>query len=384
MQIAETFWLVLIIGSVGGLTIGYILYPLLLVLLLPKRASLIPSGLTASVTLIIPAWAEKELEVKIDETQALDQIGIDLQVIVITDQASPTNLPPNFTWIQETARRGKSASINQAMKSVRTPLVVFSDANTRLHPSSLVHLLAPFQDPRVGAVAGEKQVRSVRSTAAGEEVYWKYESLLKRMDASLHSVISGAGELFAMRTLLFEDLPNDAVLDDLEMSWQVIRKGHRIAYAPAAIATEAPSKNLKEEAKRKIRMAAGAYQFLSRHSILDFFKVSAVFGCHFLFRKWFRWVLAPMLLCLVASVSIGLLFVVPRSALSTGLLRAEAVFFGLAMLGWVLHSFQLRIGWLTAPFYFVFMHLCQLRGWIRYCFGKQPATWEKSARSSLR
>ena len=383
MQIAETFWLVLIVGSVGGLTIGYILYPLLLVLFLPKRASLIPSGLTASVTLIIPAWAEKDLEVKIDETQALDQIGIDLQVIVITDQASPKNLPPNFTWIQETARRGKSASINQAMKSVRTPLVVFSDANTCLHPSSLVHLLAPFQDPRVGAVAGEKQVGSVRSTAAGEEVYWKYESVLKRMDASLYSVISGAGELFALRTLLFEDLPNDAVLDDLEMSWQVIRKDHRIAYAPAAIATEAPSKNLKEEAKRKIRMAAGSYQFLSRHALSHFFGVSRVFGWQFIFRKWFRWVLAPVFLLIILLSSVGLLLIDSPSSFSSQLLFLEALFFTVALVGWMLIGLRIRIGWLTAPFYFLFMHGCQLRGWIRHVMGNQPVTWEKSERSRM-
>lgn len=383
MNFWEILLLVLLGVSVLGLITGYVFYPILLYVLLPKRSLTKASKITVSATLIIPAWEEEALGEKIENTKSLHIDGIELQVIVITDRSEPVGLPPNFRWIQETERKGKSASINRAMQSVHTPLVIFSDANTCIQSGGLIHLLTPFQDPRIGAVAGEKQIRAVLSNAAGEQMYWKYESALKRLDESLHSVISGAGELFAIRTALFEELPTDTVLDDLELSWQVIQKGHRIAYAPDAIATEAPSKNLKEEAKRKVRMAAGSYQFLSRHALSDFFRVSRVFGWQFTFRKWFRWVLAPVFLMIIFFSSIGLLLVNSRSDLSIQLLYLEALFFTVALLGWVLLVFRIRIGWLTAPFYFLFMHSCQVRGWIRYCFGKQPVTWEKSERSSL-
>ena len=38
------------------------------------------------------------------------------------------------------------------------------------------------------------------ASAAGEGLYWKYESALKRWDAELYSAVGAAGELFAIRT----------------------------------------------------------------------------------------------------------------------------------------------------------------------------------------
>jgi hypothetical protein len=38
------------------------------------------------------------------------------------------------------------------------------------------------------------------AAGAGEGIYWKYESALKKWDAELYSVVGAAGELFAIRT----------------------------------------------------------------------------------------------------------------------------------------------------------------------------------------
>lgn len=46
---------------------------------------------------------------------------------------------------------------------------------------------------------------SARSGEAG--FYWKYESRLKVWDSCLYSTVSAAGELFAIRTTLFEAMP---------------------------------------------------------------------------------------------------------------------------------------------------------------------------------
>ena len=64
-----------------------------------------------------------------------------------------------------------------------------------------------FANPKVGCVAGEKRVKATKKDGAagsGEGLYWKYESCLKRWDAELYSAVGAAGELFAIRTKLYE------------------------------------------------------------------------------------------------------------------------------------------------------------------------------------
>ena len=48
---------------------------------------------------------------------------------------------------------------------------------------------------------------SVKASGAGEGMYWKYESVLKKLDSDLYSVVGAAGELFSLKTSLFYEAP---------------------------------------------------------------------------------------------------------------------------------------------------------------------------------
>nr|WP_290928131.1 glycosyltransferase family 2 protein [Haliscomenobacter sp.] len=120
-----------------------------------------------------------------------------------------------------------------------------------------------YADPKVGAVAGEKRIHIAdkdEASSAGEGLYWKYESLLKRWDAQLGSVVGAAGELFSIRTQLYERIPADTLIEDFYLTLTVLRKGYRIAYAEDAYAIENSSASVGEELKRKIRISAGGLQ----------------------------------------------------------------------------------------------------------------------------
>lgn len=379
MTLVEAIFLGMTVTGLLGLVGVYAGYPLLMIFFSRPKRGLPESAKHCSATLIIPAW-EENLSDKIENTRQLQTQGIDWPVIVITDRTAPVGLPASIEWILQSVRIGKPASLNEAMQRVQTPIVVFSDANTQLNPEALLHMVRPFADSQVGAVAGEKQLLSGRSNAAGEQIYWRYESVLKRIDTRIHSVIGGAGELFAMRTDLFEPLAADCLLDDLELSWQVIRRGFRIEYAPGAIAREQPAVNLREEAKRKVRIAAGAYQFLKVHSLPQIFSTSKAYGWQFLYRKWFRWVLAPVFLAMAGIGNIGLLLVASSQWVTRCLTGLQGMAYLLALIGGILLLLRVRIGWLAAPFYFLFMHYCQIRGWWLHRAGKQSVIWEKSLR----
>ncbi len=77
-------------------------------------------------------------------------------------------------------------------------------------------------------------------------------------------MVGAAGELFSIRTELFEPVPHDTIIEDFYMTLRIAANGHKIVYEPEAFALEKPSASVDEELKRKIRIAAGGIQAISR------------------------------------------------------------------------------------------------------------------------
>ncbi len=164
-------------------------------------------------------------------------------------------------------RRGKMHAMNRGVKFVKAPIIIFSDTNTILGEESIREIVAKFSNPNTGCVAGEKRIVNKQSdiaAGAGEGLYWRMESWIKSMDAELNSTVGAAGELFAIRTELFEEVEADTLIDDFIISLRIAQKGYHIAYTPNAYSEETASLNVKEEMKRKIRIAAGGIQTIFR------------------------------------------------------------------------------------------------------------------------
>ena len=146
--------------------------------------------------------------------------------------------------LHQPQRQGKTAALNRGIHFVETPLVVFTDANTHLNREALREIVHAFTDPKVGCVAGEKRI-AVQSkdnaASGGEGLYWKYESTLKALDARLYSAVGAAGELFAVRRELSEEMQTDTLLDDFILSLRIVMQGHTIAYCANAYAVESGS-----------------------------------------------------------------------------------------------------------------------------------------------
>ena len=136
-----------------------------------------------------------------------------------------------------------------------------------LNKEAVREMVKEFSDSRVGCVAGEKRIavdEKDQAAAGGEGFYWTYESKLKEWDSRLYSAVGAAGELFAIRTSLFEKMPEDTLLDDFILSMRIAQKGYKIAYCKSAYALEKGSADIQNEEKRKIRIAAGGLQSIKR------------------------------------------------------------------------------------------------------------------------
>lgn len=345
----------------------------------------------SAISLIIPAYNEGNiLDQKISNSLAIDYPAHRLNIILVTDgstdeSATVVRRYPSIQLIHQPQRQGKYAAICHAMQQVETPIVVFTDANTLLNPECLKRMVPHYQDPAVGGVAGEKKIRmDAHHSAVGqaEGLYWHYESFMKKMDARFYTTVGAAGELFSIRTALFKADQKAWIIDDFMIAMQVCLQGYRMAYEPGAFATEAPSVSLAEEQKRKIRIAAGAYQAATYLGKALNVRQYPRLAFQYFSRRILRWFACPLALLLLLLSNGVLLYLSPDNAFYQWVMLLQGGYYLLSLAGWLLLRTGKKAGILSIPYYFLFMNVCLIRGFLLYKQGKQTALWEKAARQA--
>lgn len=246
----------------------------------------------------------------------------------------------------------------------------------------MLNIAIHYSDPTVGGVAGEKKIFTedkADASAAGESLYWKYESILKKLDSDLNTAIGAAGELFSIRRALFEPVGQSTILDDFVISMRIVQRGYRIVYEPLAYAIELSSINVEQELKRKIRIAAGGIQAIiemrgllnvSRHPILSFQYIS---------HRVLRWTITPFLL-LLAFVLNGLIIYKNPSLLYNTIWITQLLFYTLALVGFIVERRNLKLKVVFVPYYFCVMNYSVIAGIFRFMKNEQKVVWEKAER----
>ncbi len=291
---------------------------------------------------------------------------------------------PMVKIIGSAHRKGKTAAVNHGMEYVKTPIVVFSDANCLLNAGALKIIARQFEDPTIGCVSGEKRVAFDNDdtvSSKGEGAYWKYESLLKRLDFEFYSAVGAAGELFGVRTELFAAMEEDTLLDDFMLSMRIAQKGYRIAYTADAYAVEYGSLNMEEEGKRKRRIAAGGWQSIGRLlPLLNGFKFGKL-SFQYISHRVLRWSVTPFALFALFPLAaiLGYRCSSPFNVFSV-IFVFQCVFYLCAVLGYLMRNNPNSTKLFYIPYYFLFMNINVMRG-IYYLFSKSfIGGWEKSQR----
>jgi len=387
------FWVLLFIVFYAYIGYGILLFLLIKLkrLFRSKKQLFVDSEYEPEVTLFIAAYNEKDfVEAKVKNSRELDYPAEKLRQVWVTDgsnDGTPDLLMQfkDITVHHTPERNGKIGAMNRGMKLVNTPIVVFCDANTMLGNESIRRIVKLFSNPKVGCVSGEKRIFGKDkdgAAGAGEGIYWKYESMLKKWDAELYSVVGAAGELFAIRTELFQEVEKDTLLDDFIISLRVAQKGFTIQYDPEAYAIETASANVKEELKRKIRISAGGIQSVIRlWSLLNFFKYGTL-SFQYISHRVLRWTLAPLSLLLI--IPAGLVLALNEGIFEFGfysiLFWLQILFYCAALLGWYLENKSIKVKILFVPYYFFIMNLSVFLGLKRYLKGSQSVNWERAKR----
>ena len=292
--------------------------------------------------------------------------------------------PEGVKWklLHSEARKGKIAAFHRSMAFVETPIVISTDANTLVNKEAIKNIVRHFEDSKVGAVAGEKRIfvdEADSASSAGEGIYWKYESLLKRWDSELYSTCGAAGELFSIRTDLYQAVPHDTIIEDFFLTMRIAQDGYRIQYEPEAHASETASANVAEELKRKIRIAAGGLQAIVRLApLLNPFK-HGVFTFQYVSHRVLRWTITPFLLVFIFFANA---FLAGHEGLFYKVLFGlQCIFYASAFLGWMLEQRKIKVKALFVPYYFCVMNYSVLMGWGRFLKGSQSVIWERAERA---
>ncbi len=347
------FWI-----SAGFSVYVYIGYPILLWgLQAVFRSSPPQQPVEPSVSLLVAAYNEGAvIAEKIRNSLALDYPVDKLEIVVASDGSrdATAEIVRSFTGsaggtgrevrlLNYEQNRGKMAVLNDAVPQLRGDIVAFSDASSMLAANSVRTLVQSFHDPRVGAASGVYRLLKKDQAQLGsqEDLYWKYETFLKVQEAKLGAFTGAHGSLYAIRRALYPFPSAATINDDFTIPMRILERGHRVAYQPAAVAYEEAHE--MEGFSRRVRITAGNIEQLREIKSLIWPPRPFVLFC-LLSHKTGR-LLVPVFMLLALAANI----VLRRQFPYNGLLLAQALFYGLAVLG-ALVSLKPKV--LRLPYYF--------------------------------
>jgi cellulose synthase/poly-beta-1,6-N-acetylglucosamine synthase-like glycosyltransferase len=336
------------------------------------------------VTLLVAAYNEEGvIAEKLENSFALDYPRELLEIMVVADGSSDGTCDVVRRYADrgvrleyQPERRGKIHAVNRTVPVASGKVIVFSDANSMFTPESIKMLVRNFADANVALVAGEKRIMGDDGTVAdGEGLYWRYESLLKRLDSQVSSVMGAAGEIFAIRKEHWKPVDADSIIEDFIVSMGLVRDGYRVIYEPQAVSLEEASPNVAEEFKRKTRIVAGGWQAVVRLWPLLTPKYGMV-AFQYVSHRVLRWTVVPFLLPVILLLNAALLSQ-PAYQVLFGL---QLAFYGLAGVGF--HLERQGKSWKPAylPFFFTFLNYAALCGAWKYFTKTQAVTWDKVKR----
>lgn len=373
-MLAALFWI-----SIATVFYAYAGYPLLLILLRSISGAPVKKlSIEPPVSLLVPAYNEAAvIAAKIENAGQLDYPPDRLEIVIASDGSRDETAAVARATIERlslgnrasvfdySVNRGKIAVLNESVPRLRGEIVVFSDASAIFATDAIRKLVANYADPEVGAVGGIYKVHrpDAAHTGTQEDFYWKYETFLKVLEASMGSVLGAHGQIHSVRKNLYPFPSPGIINDDYVIPLRVLQQGYRVAYEPEAIVYEEAHE--MSGFGRRVRIMAGNFQQLAEiRSLLNPLRVRSLF--YFVSHKALRLVVPfAMLAALVLNL---LLLGNPVYRITLWL---QIGFYLLACLG----AFRLRPKLLRLPYYFCMVNAAVFAGIYHALTGRRRMAW---------
>ena len=265
-----------------------------------------PAEELPALSLIIPAYNEETLlQDKIANVQQLDYPTGKLEVIFVSDGSTDRTNEILGAWQDRNmqtvflpVRQGKPTALNHGVARAKHKILILSDATTLFAPDALKKLVRHFSDSRVGVVCGSIRLQGSLEFHQTEGVYWKYESMLRLMEARLGITLTASGAIYALRRQCYRPLAPNVMIDDFVVPMNARKLGYRVLYDPEAVAIEFGAASVAGEFTRRVRLAVGSFRALGEFVRTPFHPFTYI---AFLSHKLLRWILPFLMIGLLVS-----------------------------------------------------------------------------------
>ncbi len=166
---------------------------------------------------------------------------------------------------------GKAEALNNGIRHARGELIMAVDADSRLDPASLLYAIPHFENPKVGAVAGNVKIVNRHNMVTKMQALEYIEGLnmVRRSQGYFSAVNVIPGPLGVFRRKVLEEVggyDSDTYAEDCDITIKILAHRWKIEYEPYAITwTEAPE-TVNAFYRQRYRWTRGILQSLRKHA----------------------------------------------------------------------------------------------------------------------
>ncbi len=260
------------------------------------------------ITLVVPAYNEgKVIKQAINSLLKLDYPNYE---ILVVDDGSTDDTYEAALEIARFSDRvpvrvitkpngGKSDALNVGMANANGSFILNMDGDTKLSSNTLRACIRHFDDPSIGAVAGNVKVlnRENLITRIQALEYVEGLAMARKAQSYLRSVniIPGPLGLFRKEALMqIGGYDHDTFAEDCDLTLKMLMMGWHVAYEASAVAwVETPS-GLLDLLKQRYRWTRGILQAIYKHRGTLLHPIKHSLNCFIIWYMLFESVLWPI------------------------------------------------------------------------------------------
>jgi cellulose synthase/poly-beta-1,6-N-acetylglucosamine synthase-like glycosyltransferase/peptidoglycan/xylan/chitin deacetylase (PgdA/CDA1 family)/spore germination protein YaaH len=237
-------------------------------------------GFNPRIGVLIPAYNEEKVIVRTVRS-VLNSDYANLHIIVIDDgssdrtaqvasQAFTAEIAAGHVQVLTKPNGGKAAALNYALDRLTEEVYVGIDADTVIAPDAISKLIPHFEDPLIGAVAGNAKVGNrVNLWTRWQALEYITSQNFERRALDLFNVVVVVpGAIGAWRTGPVKAVggyPINTVAEDADLTMALLEMGLKVVYEDRSLAfTEAPI-DVKGLMRQRFRWSFGILQAVWKH-----------------------------------------------------------------------------------------------------------------------
>ena len=237
-------------------------------------------SLLPMISLVVPAYNEGVvIQAAIRSLLLLDYPNY--EILVIDDGSTDDTYEKAMAVAQEqdkipvrviTKRNaGKAEALNTGMSVARGEFVLNMDGDSKLSSNTLRACVRHFDDPSIGAVAGNVKVinrENIWSKIQALE-YVEGLAMARKAQSFMRAVNIIPGPLGMFRKSVLKQVggyDHDTFAEDCDLTLKMLMRGWHIAYEPTAIAWVETPTGLLNLLKQRYRWTRGILQATNKHS----------------------------------------------------------------------------------------------------------------------